>query len=423
MPEKVNLKTKTVLCIDNGMYTAFCKTLSRYFKEVLYYTEYKLPFPTIVKFAIGYGFEEMTRVVNLFEAVDKADVIFIPDIYLGDMSTYIQQSGKPVFGSMMGEELEMYRADMKRLIKKLDLPLNDYIEIKGLDNLRDYLRKHENKYIKTDVYRWDFETFHHKKYYTTEPRLDELEHKLGAAKHLMGFIVEDAIDGDDIVETGSDFLTIDGEFSEYISFGYEIKATMYAMQFKKASQLPSIITDFNDKISDTLRKYKYRCVGCTEIRVGKDKIPYMIDFTSRFGSPPCEIFSEAIINWGDIIWFGAKGILIQPEIKHKFGVQLFITSEWASHNWQPVYFPKEIEKWVKLRNACKIKDTNYVVPTESPLVGSVVAIGDSLEECYKVVGERAALVDGYEIDIKIGAIEEMKGIITKGEKIGIKFDK
>lgn len=420
---KTNLKDKTILCIDSGMYVALCRTMKRYFGRVLYFSEYKYPFPSITKFMIGYGFDEMEVVENLFDAIREADVIFSPDIYWGDLMEYLADNGKKVYGSKRGEELEMYRGAMKKQMEKLGLPVNKYVEITGLDNLREYLKKNKNKYIKTDVYRWDFETFHHKNYALTEPMLDNLEYKMGAAKHIYKFLVEDEISGDDVVETGSDFMVVDGKFADTISFGYEIKCEMYAMQFKKSSEVPAIITDFNKAIAPVLAKYKYRCVGCTEIRVGKDKKPYMIDFTSRFGSPPCEIYQEAITNWGDIIWWGSQGTLIEPEIEHKFGVQLFILSDWAIDKWQAVYFPEEIDQWVKLRNSCKVNGTNYVIPTETPLIGNVVAIGDSLEECFKVASERAEMIEGYEVHIEMGAIDKMKEVIAKGEKLGIVFDK
>jgi len=415
-------KDKTILCIDNGMYVGLCRTMSRYFKKVLYYTEYKLPFPDITKFMIGYGFDEMERVVDLYDAIQEADIIYFPDVYYGDLQEYIFKSGKRTFGSMRGEELETYRTDTKRLLKKLGKPVGKYVVLTGMDALKDYLKKNDNKYIKTDVYRWNFETFHHKNYKSSEPFIIDLEHKLGCAKYIFKFIVEDAIEGDDIVETGSDFLNIDGKYSDFISFGYEIKCEMYAMQFKESSKIPSIITDVNKALSETMKDYNYRGMGCTEIRVGKDKVPYLIDFTSRFGSPPCEIYQEAISNWGDIIWYGSEGILIQPKIEHKFGVQFFIVSEWAIKNQQCVYFPKEIDRWVKLRNTCKVNNNHYVIPTDTSLIGNVVAIGDSLEECYKVATERAEQIEGYAIEIKTGDVDKMKDIIKKGEPLGIKFD-
>lgn len=414
----VNTREKTILCIDNGMFVGFCRTLSRYFKKVMYFCEYRYPFPSFVKYMIGYGFDEMERVKNLWDAIDKADVIFFPDVYYGDLAVALKKMGKRIYGSNKAEELEINRTGLKKYMKSVGLPVNGYREIKGLDKLREYLKENDEKYIKTDYYRWDFESFHHTTYNLSEPFLDNLEHKLGPAKHIYKFLVEDMIDGDDVVEGGDDFLTVDGEFSKWLSVGYEIKCEMYATKFIETENAPRILTDVNKAIAPALKAFEYRGPGCTEIRIKNGK-PYMIDFTARLGSPPAEIQQEAITNWGDIIWYGSEGMLIEPEVKYKFGVQFFILSGWAVANWQSVYFPKEIDRWVKLRNSCKINGTNWVVPTESPIIGNVAAVGDSIEECFEQAKERAEQISGYEVEIKTGAIDQMKEIMAKGEKSDI----
>jgi len=420
MAEKIDLKTKTILCIDNGMFIGFCRTLSRYYGKVLYYCEYKYPFPSMVKFMVGYGFDEMERVKNLFDAIDKADIIFFPDVYYGDLAAYLVKQGKRVYGTNKVEDMEINRTGLKKYMKSVGLPVNGYTNIIGMDALREFLKTNENKFIKTDTYRWDFESFHHENYNLTEPWLDDLEHRLGPAKYIYNFLVEDAIDGDDVVEGGDDFLTVDGKFSKWLSVGYEIKCEMYATKFIETANAPKILTDVNDAIAPALKAYKYRGPGCTEIRI-KDGKPYMIDFTARLGSPPAEIQQEAITNWGDIIWYGSEGILVEPEVKYKFGVQFFMLSGWSMTHWQAVYFPKEIDTWVKLRNSCKVNGKYYVVPTESNIIGNVSAVGDSLEECFELAKSRAEQITGYEIEIKTGSIDQMKEIMAKGEKFGIKI--
>ena len=416
---------KTILCYDSGgMYVGFCRTLNRYFKRVIYYTEYKFPLPDKVKLMIGSGFPEMERAESFFDSLKEADVVYFPDVYSGDMLEYVRSNGKRCFGTGYGEELETLRSDMKIHMKSLGLPVNPWIEIKGIDALKEYCKekKNDNKYIKADQFRWNFESYHHVNWNQSEVWLDDLSHKLGIAGREFDFIVEDPIEGDDVVETGSDFITVDGEISDYISLGYEKKCEMYAMQFMKSSDVPEIVTGFNKVIAPTLKKYKYRGGACTEIRVGKDKVAYMIDFCSRIGSPPAEIYSEAITNWGDIIWYGAEGKLIQPEIKYKFGVQFFITSEWAIKNTQPVHFPKEIDQWVKLRNACMVDGEQFVIPTDTSLIGNVVAVGDDLDTCIKEATERAKQIEGYAVTINIAAAEDMLEIMKKGEPLGIKID-
>lgn len=151
--------------------------------------------------------------------------------------------------------------------------------------------------------------------------------------------------------------------------------------------------------------------------------PFWSSNCGRCPSPPNELYQTMIENLGEIMWYGSEGTLIEPIYKAKYGIEVLIHSDWASENWQAIYFPEEIREWVKLRNACKIGDTYYIVPQSDglPEIGAVVAIGDSIEECIKKVKEYAEQVEGYRLDIKIGSIENMKQVIEKSKKLGIVF--
>ncbi len=794
--EKVNLKDKVCCVVDNGLFVEISLRLAKDFKEVLYFTEWRSSFPSKRGVMVGEGLEGITRINNLFEVIDKVDVFVFPDCYDGDLQTYLRQQGKFVFGGGNGDELELWRAEAKVLFKKLGLPVNPYKVIIGLDTLRSHLKKVENKFIKISCYRGEGETFHHQNYFLSEPILDLMESKMGAMKYDYEFIVENAIDGDDIVEAGTDLYTIDGQYPKNIISGFEIKDLGYIGAVNEFAKLSPLITDYNIKIADTLKEYQYRGFMSSEIRVGKDKIPYMIDacfsddtevltnngwklfkdcivedkfatmntnkeieyqfatdviindydgkmillsndkksieclitpnhhvlrydrdkkelfkeqadsltdrgfiprtgvwngnseleyfelpeyhkewdFTSnralqikkisfgtkeikvkektnyvistkvkheeaikiplkdwadflgwyisegstsneyvtqiaqikfvdevkqmldklpfeysyngtsfrissvqltsylkqyglcdkkfipnyikesnpeiirtflnafnlgdgsrhkgnliyyttskqladdlqecifkigsvsnitfkeikgtimkvkdgkeyirnhnsytltehntfndfyfetqsrkkqyinevdyngkvycmtvpngtlyvrrngkpfwssncqRSGSPPNELYQEMIENLGEIVWYGSQGIMIEPIYKAKYGIEVLIHSDWASDNWQSIRFPEKIRQWVKLRNACKIKGTYYIVPQSDglPEIGAVVAIGDSVDECIKKVTEYSEQIEGYRLDIKLGSIENMKEVVEKAAKLGIK---
>jgi len=421
--EKVNLKDKIVLVWDNGLFVEIAITLSKHFKKVMYYTEWRSSFPSKKGVMIGEGLEGIERVTDVWSHIEEVDLFVFPDCYYGPEQEYLRSIGKRVFGGGNGDELELWRDDAKEHFKKLDLPVSPYKVIKGLDELREYLKKKENCFIKINCYRGDGETWHHENYRLSEPMLNNLDNKLGPMKHDYEFVVEDAVDGDDVVEAGTDLYTIDGQYPKKVISGFEIKDLGYCGAVIEYSKLSPLVTGFNDKIVKTLKDYTYRGFMSTEIRVGKDKIPYMIDHCSRAGSPPNELYQNMISNWGDIVWYGAEGVMIEPIYKAKYGIECLIHSDWASENWQAIYFPDEIREWVKLRNACKIGDTYYIVPQSDglPEIGAVVAIGDSLDECIKKVKKYADQVEGYRLDIKTGSIENMKEVISKAEKLGIKI--
>lgn len=414
---------KTVCFIDGGLFIEQAVTVSKYFKRTLYFSEWRSSFPSKKGVMVGEGMEGVERIDNIWDHLEEIDLFCFPDCYWGGLQNHLRSLGKRVWGAGDGDELELWRDEAKKHFKSLGLPVQPYKVIIGLDKLREHLKKVENKFIKISSYRGDGESWHHEKYNLSVPILDKWEKDLGPMKDDYEFIVEDAIDGDDVVEAGSDVFTIDGKYPEKIISGFEIKDLGYIGCVMDYDEVSPLVTGFNDKIADTLKQYKYRMFMSTEIRVGKDKVPYMIDFCGRCPSPPNELYQTMIENLGDIIWYGAEGILVEPIYKAKYGIECLIHSDWASDNWQAIYFPEEIREWVKLRNACKIGDTYYIVPQSDglPEIGAVVAIGDSIEECIEKVKGYADQVEGYRLDIKTGSIEDMKQVLEKAKLLGIEL--
>lgn len=425
MSQKVNLKEKTVCFIDNGLFLEMAIRVSKDFKRVLYFSYWTNAFPKSNGALIGEGLKDegIERINYLFDYIDEVDLFVFLDIYDGDLALHLESLGKRVWSSRKGEELELLRMEAKQHFKSIGQPVQPVREILGLDALRAYLKKHDNKFIKISTYRGDFETFHSINYKLTEPILDELEYKLGAKQLITKFIVEDAIEGSDVVECGYDGYSIDGQFPSKAIQGYEIKDLGYCGMVKEYKKMSPLITGFNDAISDTLKKYQYRNFFSTEIRVGKDKIPYMIDACTRCGSPPSELYMEMMTNISQVLWFGSEGIIIEPEFCCEYGIECLIHSDWADTHWQAIHIEPEIRQWVKLRNLTKIDDTYYVVPCDQglPEIGAIIAIGSSFEECIKKVKSYAEKVQGYRIDIKTGSIEDMNEVIKKGKELGISF--
>src|ERR1700721_2909096 len=106
----------------------------------------------------------------------------------------------------------------------------------------------------------------------------------------------------------------------------------------------------------------YRQFFSTETRITKEKTPYTIDLTCRLPSPNSELAQEMILNLGEIIYEGTGGVLVEPKWKDTYGIEIIIHSSWASKNWQPIYFPQEIENFVKLKHLTKINGVYYFVP-------------------------------------------------------------
>ena len=172
--------------------------------------------------------------------------------------------------------MELYRDEMNRHMVDNDLYVSPYKVIKGVEALREYLKEHKNVYVKCSILRGDFETFHSPNYKFVEPKIDELEYRLGAMKYIKEFIVEDAYDN--AVETGMDLYTVDGQFPTRSLTGIEVKDLGYIGKILEYDKISTKVTDFNEKMKDTFKNYGYRGFFSTEIRISKEKPPYMLDF-------------------------------------------------------------------------------------------------------------------------------------------------
>lgn len=422
--EKVDLKTKTALVYDKGLFMQIAERLGRDFGRVLYYNpNHKTVFPKYIDTFIGKGLklsENVEWIEHLWDYADEVDVWVFPDTHDGDMQQWLRSQGKRVFGSGKCEELELLRVETLEYLEELGLPVPDYTEVDGLDNLREHLKINKDVYVKVDKYRGSFETFHSENYKLSEPLLDKLEKDLGPTKNKMQFSIFKPIVG---VELAYDGYSIDGKYPSKTLYGIEIKDIGYIGHVKKYKDLFPEILKFNEAISKTLEVNQYRCFISPEMRVDKKGVGYMVDACCRMPSPVSECYYELLSNFSDIIWHGADGVLIEPEFEAEYAMTLVIESEWAKDNWQAVYFKPELRPWIKLRNYCKIDGDYYIVPVPdgSTAIGVVIAIGSSLEDCAKKVNEYADGIKGYGIKIECAAVDKMQKEIEAGADIGIKF--
>lgn len=401
-----NLKTKTVMVIDNGIFVEMAKRLSRDFGRVLYFAPWASGYPSSKGLLIGDGEPGIIRIKDMWDHIDEVDLFAFVDVYEGGLQEYLVRQGKRVWGCRKGAELELDRIKAKDVLGKAGIDIGPYKVMTGLDALRRHLKKNDNQFVKINATRGDMETFHSPSYDEIEPRLDELEHSLGAKKKIMEFIVEQGID--DAVEAGYDGYCIDGKYPKGSIVGIEVKDKAYVGRTMRYSEMPQQVRGVNDKMAPALKGYGYRGFISTEVRCTKDGKAYLIDMTDRCGSPPSELYQNMIGNLGEVMWYGAEGILVEPEYQAKWGAEVLMLSEWADKNWQHVRFPAEIRDNVKLRNFTVIDGEYYVVPqlTGMPEIGSIVAMGDTAEEAISECKRIAKQVQGYYLEMPVEAMDD-----------------
>lgn len=418
----LDLKKLKVLVADRGLMLHWAFKLSEFFGEVFYWTDWHASFPVSNNLLIGDGFDEITRVRDFWDIVPEIDLFVFPFVYDGDLQLHLEHDlGKRVWGSRKAEEVELYREKTKELLKQLGLPVQPYQVVRGIPALREALKKESDRYVKISALRGEMESWHHINYKLSEPVISEIEFNLGAKKYIQPFLIEDPIDS--VVELGYDGFTVDGRYPEMGSFGYEIKDCGFIGTVMSYDKLPKAVRTVNDKLAPIFKGYGYRGWFSSEIRVTEDGTPYFIDPTCRSPSPPGESQAELFENWGEIIWRGAGGEIVNPVAQARYGVQAVIRSNFAAGQWQPIYFPEKIARWVKLQNACRIKDTIYIVPQETEQIelGYVVGTGNTLLDAIKQVKKHAEQIEGFKVEVNLGSISEAVDVIAEGEEHGIKF--
>lgn len=416
-----DLKTKSVLVYEYGTFLHVAQRLAKDFGRVMYYTPWKYTYPELRYALPGLGIPNIERVSNFFDRVDEADIIVFPDIMDADLQLYLESKGKKVWGSRRGEELEIDRDGIRKLMKELELPVPQYEVVVGMDNLRKYLKENNNIWVKVDCFRGDFETFQSKNYRYIETYLDDLERQFVSIKNHIRFVCEQNLDHQ--VELGYDGYNIDGQFPEKTICGLEVKDMGYVGIFKDYKDLPEPVINFNNKIAPILKEIGYKNMFSTELRIGKDHVGYMTDACCRFPSPPSELYTNMIDNFSEIIWEGAHGNCIDPICKHKYGVEVMISCNWAEKNWLPVQFTDKYADNIALKNCARIDGQYYVIPQRLELseIGAISVTGDTLEDAVKNIEAISDDLRAFSLKIPMGSIENAKKEIEKLEKFGYNF--
>ena len=416
----MNLKTKTVLVICNGLFVSLAERLARDFGTVLLHVPYSDSFPKMNEGRLGYGLPGVELVDSIFGPhFEKVDLFCFVDLYHAAEQIQLEKMGKRVWGPRNAEELEIYREVCKEKMEELGLAVQTWKIVKGISALEAHLKANKDQHVKIDRWRGVTETFFSPSWEIVEPKVHAIADTLGGFKEELEFIVED--DLPDRVEVGLDTYCIDGVYPVNTLFGIECKDCGYIGQMVKWDKIPEPLRRWSEAFAPLFAKYGARCSISNEIRIGKDKVPYMVDATIRAPSPPSELWQELFANLSEIIWEGADGILVEPVPAAKWGVEIVLKSAWAMEHWQRVDYPEEYANQIKLFNQVMIDGKRYVVPQNEEMqeIGAVVGWGDTLEAAMEHAKKAGEAVEGYGIRFEMGAVESVNESIGELEAIGM----
>lgn len=416
-----SVKDVSALIYDHGLFTELALRLSRDFKKVYYYTPWEKSFPTISDAIIGDGFREIERVGDVWGILPNMDLVVFPDIMHSGLQLHLESMGIPVWGSRKGDKLELQRSWFLKKIRELGLPWGHWALIPGFSKLKEHLQDFEDVYVKISKYRGTSETWHHQNMKLSEPILDQLAVKLGAAKEIIPFVVCDAIPAE--LEVGFDGFCIDGQFPKIALQGWEQKDKAYIASVQNYEDLPEQVIHVNEAMAPMLKDFRYRNFWSTEIRITDDGTPYFIDPTCRCPSPATEAQLELYDNWGEIILEGAQGNLVDPVPVAKFAVEAMIYHNEDADGWRSVEIPDESRQWVKLYRVCKINGAYHIPPGENKMdeIGAVVGIGDTIQEAIDHLHETVEELKDQPVAIRVDALYDALKEIQEAEKKGIEF--
>lgn len=411
----MNLKDKTCLVYDKGLYVELALRLARDFGKVFYYNHYKDDYSRSEKLKVGDGFSEITKVYNFWDIYmsENIDLFVFPNIMDGDLQDYLIQQGKFVWGSREAEMLEKDRMGFVEYLKKLDMPIPETQNVTGIDELRNVLYSSPDKKVvkMQGDERGDGETFIHKNNIITEKYEIRPLEKTEKAKEKK-FLVQSLIPTK--AEIGYDGFCIDGKYPDTALFGIEVKDMGYIGEVRKYEDLPEGVKYVNDKFSKTLKSYGYRGNWSTEIREGEDGKHYFIDPTCRCPYPPTNLMLEIWDNISECMYQGSRGILVDMKFKSKYGIEVEMFDETAKDYEYVLIYPEELNQWVKQPYITYHDNRKWVQPQTvvNSNVGSLIAIGDSIEECVILAKERADKIIGKKLKIDFScldsAIKELK---------------
>ncbi len=414
----MNLKSKSALVYDLGLFTENALRLLRDCASVKYFVPWADAFPEPFKAKIGEGLDGMERVSSFEEHLDGADFIFVPDTLCAGLVEWLKKHEYPVAGAGAAEKLELDRWHGRIRQRENGLPVQETHRVKGVTALREFTREHKNYFIKIDAYRGLEESFKHIDERQTEWTIDRMAYKLGPYKEDVVFICEELLEG---VEPGIDAITWEGELLFPTTLGYEGKGGMIERVYRTRAELPDAAAWIDQGLAPEFEKAKTRFFYSAEFRIGPSRTPYLIDPTIRLAAPGvAAIQSELFENYSEVVYGLATGKSVTPVIRHKYAAAVTLESAEARETWVNVGFPAELRRWLKLRMAVRKGRDYYCVPGFES-VGTVIAFGETVREAANLARERAKQVKGKRLAMDEKGLDAIAEDINKGKQYGVNF--
>lgn len=411
-----------VCVVDFGSFISLAEKLAETCAHVNYHSPVEREFRNIDDEVIGLGIPNVHKIESFMhpDVVEETDLFVFPDIGYEGEQLYLKSIGKPVWGSMGGDMLERLRTRFIDTVEKLGLPMVESVKIRGLENLCDYLKEHEDRWVKVNEFRDNMETWHHQDWLHSQPMLRRLWIKFAVAPELVWFVVQKNLPG--ATEIGYDGLSVDGWFPDSSYQGYEKKNELYLGAMTQYDDLPEEVRLVNEKFLTVLEEYGYRNFFATEIR-NFEGTPYFIDPTLRMPGQTGEQLLETMANLAEVIWQGAQGELIQPEWAAKFATSATLNYRGDLEDVKVIRVPEEARPYVKLCRYRQKGDEFHFPANKREDVGVVIGMGDTITDAIQNLKDNFELIGDESVSIKPEGFKDLLEDIEQAEQEGIEFTK
>jgi len=406
----------TALVLDFGTFQDLASRLSETYKRVFYFTPFETEYQDCKNCVIGTGMPNVERVDDYLdpEILGELDLVIVPDISFNGHQKLFRSLDIPVWGSMGGSDLELYRTRFLKMLGDVGLPVAKSKTVVGMTALEALLKKEKDRWVKVNRFRANMETWHSIDYEHSVPELLRLRNEFGGVAEKIVFIVQEPIP--DAQEVGYDGYSVDGKYPAKSYQGYEKKNELYLGSWLPAEELPDMVQEVNEKIGPVLKKLGYRNFLATEIR---DK--FFIDITPRHAGQTQEHLQRTCTNLPEIIAAGAEGELVEPEFEARFAAEATLHYTGGGDGWKVLNVSKEAKPNVRLTGYCQDGDTYHFPPGKNDEVGVVIGNGNTVEEAIDNLKEHFELIKGEPVKAEMNGFVDILNDIKKAQADGIKF--
>lgn len=413
--------------IDSGTFIPLAEMMARSTRKTSYYSPFEQEYLSVERCCIGDGMPTFDRVDQYMDPkfFNDVDLWIFPDINYSGFQKYLRSLGKPVWGHMGADELELYRTKFLKVLKEAGLPVVDYVVIHGWTELCEHLKTVENKWVKLNRFRANMETWHHRDWLHSQRELEREAFEFGPLKEHLTYVVQDPVDGDadsPVLEVGYDGWMVDTDFPDASFQGYEKKNELYLGSLRKYNELPEEIRYVNERMSPILGTYGYRGFYANEIRI-KNSVAFHIDPTNRMAGQTMEHLLKTCENLARVIYEGAQGNLIKPEYRHAFAAEatLHYHSESGGEGWKTFQVPEEAGPSVMLYRCCFADGAYHFPPDKLDELGVVCGEGDTAGEAIENLKANFELLKDEPVSIDLSGFADLLNQIEEAENKGVEF--